>query len=226
MKNTIKILAAAVVMISVVSCQKDTKPNYQYMPNMYESVGYETYGEYGVFGENGQEAKLPAEGSIPRGWMPYDFENSNEGYQLAKDTLKNPIRYTKENEEKGKELYNIYCAICHGDKGNGKGTLVKREKILGVPSYDDAGRAITEGSIYHVMYYGINSMGSYASQTNEHERWQIVQYVEKLKADLEGKTPRIDADVAIVETEKIKEDHHTATEEDHHESTEEHSNAH
>lgn len=216
MKNTIKILAVAIVMIGFVSCKKNSKPNYQYMPNMYEPVSYETYGEYGVFpGE--QEAMLPAKGSIPRGWMPYDYENSNVGYQTAKDTLKNPIRYTKENEEKGKELYDIYCAICHGEKGDGKGTLVKREKILGVPSYADIGRAITEGSIYHVMYYGINSMGSYASQTNEQERWQIVQYVEKLKADLEGKTPRIDTDVVVTEVK---------VEEAHHDSTEEHNNAH
>jgi len=217
MKNTIKILAVAVVMICVVSCKKDRKPNYQYMPNMYESVGYETYAEYDIF-PGGQEAMIPAEGSIPRGWMPYELENSGVGYAQAKDSLKNPIRYTEENQEKGKALYDIYCAICHGEKGDGKGTLVKREKILGVPSYDDIGRAITEGSIYHVMYYGINSMGSYASQTNEHERWQIVQYVEKLKADLEGKTPRIDTDIAVVVPTKVEEKHH--------ESAEDHSNAH
>lgn len=210
MKNTIKILAGAIIAISVISCQKDSKPNYQYMPNMYEPVGYETYGEYNVF-PGSQEAMLPAEGSVPRGWMPYEMENSNVGYQQAKDSLKNPIKYTKENEEAGKALYDIYCAVCHGAKGDGKGILVKREKILGVPSYDDVGRAITEGSIYHVMYYGINSMGSYASQTSEHERWQIVQYVEKLKADLEGETPRIDANVAVVAPKA--EEHHESTEE-------------
>jgi mono/diheme cytochrome c family protein len=223
MKNTIKILIAAVVMICVVSCKKDSKPNYQFMPNMYEPLSYETYGEYGIF-PGGQEAMLPAEGSIPRGWMPYDFENSQEGYLLAKDTLKNPIRYTKENEDAGKALYDIYCAICHGAKGDGKGPLVKREKILGVPSYNDIGRAITEGSIYHVMYYGINSMGSYASQTNEHERWQIVQYVEKLKADLEGNVHRLDIDPAMTKGVVIKEDH--APVEKGHELTEEQNNAH
>ncbi|WP_299255999.1 cytochrome c [uncultured Aquimarina sp.] len=211
MKNSINIIVVAIMMISIVSCKKDTKPNYQYMPNMYAPVGYETYGEYGIF-PGGQEAMLPVEGSIPRGWMPYDYKNSTEGYQLAKDSLKNTIRYTKENEEAGKALYDIYCAICHGGKGDGKGTLVQREKILGVPSYDDAGRAITEGSIYHVMYYGINSMGSYASQTSEQERWQIVQYVQKLKADLEGKTARIDSDKVVAKVEDIP---HQATEENH-----------
>ncbi|RZS98872.1 c-type cytochrome [Aquimarina brevivitae] len=191
MKNTLKIVTVTMMVFTLLSCQDKRKPNYQYMPNMYESVGYETYGEYNVF-ENDQEAKLPVEGSVPRGWMPYDFENSNKGYQTAKDSLKNPIAYTEENLAEGKALYDIYCAVCHGAKGDGQGILVQREKILGVPAYNDAGRAITEGSIYHVMYYGINSMGSYASQTSIEERWQIVAYVEKLKAELDGKAPRVD----------------------------------
>lgn len=191
MKNTIKILTLVMIVALTFSCKEERKPNYQYMPNMYESVGYETYGEYPVF-ENEQEAKLPVEGTVPRGWMPYELEFSNQGYQTAKDSLKNPIAYTEENIEKGKALYDIYCAVCHGAKGDGQGILVKREKILGVPAYNDAGRAITEGSIYHVMYYGINSMGSYASQTSIEERWQIVAYVEKLKAELDGKEPRVD----------------------------------
>ena len=44
-------------------------------------------------------------------------------------------------------------------------------------------RAITVGSIYHTIYYGKNAMGSYANQLNEEERWQVVDYVLKLKAD-------------------------------------------
>ena len=31
---------------------------------------------------------------------------------------------------KAKELYNVYCGVCHGAKGAGQGILVKREKIL------------------------------------------------------------------------------------------------
>lgn len=170
---------------SILSCKKDTRPNYQFMPNMYEPVPYEAYQESDAF-PRGVEAQLPAEGSIPRGdFMPFEIENTNEGYLLAKQTLMSPLDSTQVNSEVGKELYDIYCGICHGNKGAGQGKLVKREKILGVPSYDDAGRAITEGSIYHTIYYGKNAMGSYANQLNEEERWQVVDYVLKLKADLE-----------------------------------------
>ena len=185
MKTSLKYNLVLVLLVGLVSCQKNSRPNYQYMPNMYESVGYETYQESDAFG-NGVEAQLPAEGSIPRGdFMPYEIDNTNEGFELAKATLTSSLDSTQVDYAEGKILYDIYCGICHGTKGDGKGKLVQREKILGVPSYDDVGRAITTGSIYHVIYYGKNTMGSYANQLSETERWQVVAYVEKLKADLE-----------------------------------------
>ena len=182
MKGLVKILVLAVVFVAV-SCNKSTAPNYQFMPNMYESAGYETYGEAAF--PNGIEAQLPAEGSVARGYIPFDIEGTTEGYLLAKTTLTSPLDSTQVDLNRGKELYDIYCGICHGNKGKGQGNLVKREKILGIPSYDDVGRAITEGSIYHTIYYGKNAMGSYANQLKEEERWQVTSYVLKLKADLE-----------------------------------------
>ena len=180
--NTILLLALVVV---VASCDRSKRaPNLQFMPNMYEPVSYETYGESIAFA-NGVEAQLPVEGSIPRGFTPFEIDNTTEGYDLAKATLMSSLDSTQVDFVRGKELYDIYCGICHGNKGDGQGNLVKREKILGIPSYDDAGRAITEGSTYHTIYYGKNAMGSYANQLNEEERWQVVAYVLDLKAKLE-----------------------------------------
>lgn len=184
-----KSIVLFLVVATATSCFNKEKPNYQYFPDMYEPVSYETYGEYEIFA-NGQEAKLPVEGTIPRGWHPYGFENSFDGYLQAKSELKNPIPYSEKNLAAGQQLYTIYCAVCHGDQGDGKGILAEREKILGIPAFDDEGRAITEGSVYHVMYFGLNSMGSYASQTTIEERWQIDHYVMKLKDALEGNPER------------------------------------
>ena len=147
---------------------------------MYESLAYETYAESDGFA-NGIVAQPPPEGSIPRGWEPYDYEDSNEGYELAKSQLISPIEVNNKNLSQGKELYEIYCSVCHGDKGDGMGILAQREKFLGIPAYID--RDITPGSIYHVLMYGINAMGSHAGQVNEEERWQIAQYVMQLREE-------------------------------------------
>ena len=184
MKRLIKIFVLVLIVGSMVSCKKNSRPNYQFFPNMYEPVSYDTYNESKAFA-NGIEAQLPAEGSIPRGYTPFEIDNTTEGYELAKGSLVSPLDSTQVDLARGKELYDIYCGICHGNKGDGQGTLVKREKILGIPSYDDLGRAITEGSTYHTIYYGKNAMGSYVNQLQEEERWQVVAYVLQLKADLE-----------------------------------------
>ncbi len=184
MNSFIKLGVVVTLVVLAASCADKSRPNYQYMPNMYEPVGYETY-EQVDFLPSQQEAMLPAENTISRGWMPYGFENTPEGKELARlnpsplDSLQREA-----NLAVGGELYGIYCAICHGNKGAGQGTLVKREKILGVPSYADAARNITVGTTYHTMQYGLNSMGSYASQMNNHEMWQVSEYVMKLKQDL------------------------------------------
>lgn len=184
MSNFIKIGIVSVMILGIVSCSHKNSRNYQFMPNMYVPVGYETYGEVD-FLPGQMEAGLPVENTIPRGWMPYVNENTPEGKELAKlDASPLDSLQSEANLAQGKELYNIYCAICHGNNGNGKGYLVEREKILGVPSYDDVARNISVGGTYHTIYYGLNSMGSYAAQLNHDERWQVAEYVMKLKQDL------------------------------------------
>lgn len=184
MKSILKIGILFSAVLVMVSCADKDSRNYEYMPNMYFPVGYETYQQVN-FLPSGTEAMQPADNTISRGWLPYEFANDLEGKDLAKlqpsplDSLN-----SEANLATGKELYDIYCAICHGAKGDGQGTLVKREKILGVPSYADAARDISVGSTYHTIYYGLNSMGSYAGQINYVERWQVAEYVMQLKQDL------------------------------------------
>lgn len=174
-------LFALVLIVSLQACFDPAKPNYQYFPNMYEPVGYETYADTDAFA-NGIEAQVPVEGTVNRGWEPYDFPDTNEGYEAAKAELLSPIEISDMHKVAGKELYGVYCAVCHGSKGDGQGILMKREKFLGIPSYAD--RDITPGSIYHVLMYGKNAMGSHAGQVNATERWQIAQHVMELRTKL------------------------------------------
>ncbi len=179
--KSIKIIIASIIVTMFVSCNNKRKPQVQYMPDMYVSVPYDANGVYSAGGAVVNRA--PVAGTISRnGVVAYDIPDTNAGYEKAKLELKNPLANNEKNLENGKKMYGIYCAVCHGAKGDGNGILPKREKFLGIPNYKD--RDITEGSIYHVLMYGKNMMGSHSSQLTHTERWQVVQYVEKLRNEL------------------------------------------
>lgn len=180
MKN-FKLIIALVTLTSIISCNDKRTPQLQYMPDMYVSVPYDANGVDGV---NGGPVNLkPVAGTIARGGHPaYDIADTAEGYDKAKAEVTNPLEATEANLENGKAMYDIYCAACHGKTGDGNGILSQREKFEGIPNYKD--RDINAGSIYHVIMYGKNLMGSHASQLTYNERWQIVHYVEQLRTEL------------------------------------------
>ena len=97
MRNNIFLL----IMVSLLftSCFDTSRPNFQYFPDMYESLAGEAYAESDAF-SNGLEAQLPVEGTIARGWEPYDYDDTEEGYQLAKEQLISPLSIDEINLSK------------------------------------------------------------------------------------------------------------------------------
>jgi len=183
MKSVYKITLLVGITILVSSCHNNAEPNYQYMPNMYEPVSYNTYSQSDAF-KDGKEGQLPVEGTINRGFEIYEYPDTPEALLAVKAAnLPSPLGALSEKDmEKAKGLFEIYCAICHGDTGDGQGKLVKQGKFLGVPNYKD--RVINEGSVFHVETYGLNMMGSHANQLSKHERWLVASYVMDLKSKL------------------------------------------
>jgi cytochrome c len=187
-KNTITaIFAGTILSIMFVACADSQSPGVEYMPDMYRSPAIEAYVDYN-FPDSATSLQAP-DNSIPRGYMPYAYDNTLEGYELAGENLKNPLNLTERSISQGKVLYSNMCAHCHGKKGQGKGTITNA--IYGaVPSYIDenpnrrGNRAminLTEGHIYHTIMYGLNAMGPHSSLIRENDRWKIVAYVQTLQ---------------------------------------------
>ena len=172
------------IFIMIVSCNIDKgTPGYTYMDDMYRSPAVKTY-EPSINNFRNSSALKPVEGTISRGYVPYDIPNTNEGYENSKLDVSVPQYFSTLDPENGKELYGQFCSHCHGEKGDGNGILMQREKILGIPGYGrDRLPDITPGSIYHVIMHGKNNMGSHSSQLNYDERWKIIKYVLKLRED-------------------------------------------
>ena len=179
MKRTSNILIAAALVSGALlsACGKDNrKPGKHYMPDMFESRAYEFYNER-------LSTMKPVEGTVKRGeLLPYHLKAADTALANA---VKNPLILTKADLEEGKRLFNIYCAICHGSKLDGNGPLYNdgNGPYVAKPANLASGDKThyTEGRLFHVMTYGFNAMGSYASQLDREQRWKIAAYIRSFR---------------------------------------------
>ncbi len=185
-------LASAVVLISSCGKKDANSPGIEYMPDMYRSPSLEVYNQNWLSSDSvGIQTvgmRLPVPGTIPRGFMPYPYPNTTEGYEAAGRELKNPVPLTPEILEQGADLYSKFCIHCHGGGGGGDGPVAA--KLPGPPpAYYGALKNLPEGKIFHSITYGKNMMGSHASQLSQHERWVLVHYIQKLQHSKDAQEP-------------------------------------
>ncbi|TVQ76296.1 MAG: cytochrome c [Flavobacteriales bacterium] len=181
-------IALVAVLLGSTSCKRDvTKPGREYMPNMYRGPQLNTYSPSGLFSDS-TSARLPEEGTVPRGYTTYNIPNTTEAYFSTLELKGYPShapRFSEASLKEGERLYTRFCVNCHGAKGDGNGNLVEQGKFAGVPTYDNVRLPdITPTSIFHVITHGKGVMGSHAAQIETKDRWLIVQHVLKLRADL------------------------------------------
>jgi len=188
-------LSFGILSESCIRTERDR--GYEYAPNMYESVPYNPDSPSPVT-KNGSSSMLPVSGTLPTNAPthlshlvdPFHYPNTLDGYFKAGAEMKNPIPATKANLYEGVALYNSYCSHCHGMTGQGDGAVAMDQAAVKPPSYSngtssrsgvDQMKNLTDGKIYHTLTYGINNMGSHASQLNSEERWKIILYVHELQ---------------------------------------------
>lgn len=151
---------------------------------------------------NGQAAQLPVAGTIPMGWeVPVVAASAGgkanlDGYAFANDYLNTgrigefyghgmPEEITVDVGllEQGQEKFSIYCAICHGESGNGAGVISKYgiipTNLITAPVADPAQRP--DGNLYDVLVNGKGLMGGYGANLTLKDRWSIVAYVRTLQ---------------------------------------------
>ncbi len=125
------------------------------------------------------------------GHVPYYYPDTDEGRESATQQIKyNPFPITKQGMARGQELYNIYCGICHGDKGDGNGYLLREDggKYPAQPAnfLDSAFINSSNGRYYHSIIFGKNAMSGYSDKLSFEERWEVIHYIRNLQASVVG----------------------------------------
>jgi mono/diheme cytochrome c family protein len=84
--------------------------------------------------------------------------------------------------QRGQERFDIYCAPCHGRRGDGQGMIVQRG-FPAPPSYvTDRLLAAPPQHFYDVITDGYGIMYSYADRVTPADRWAIAAYIRALQA--------------------------------------------
>ena len=94
----------------------------------------------------------------------------------ARTGLTNPLDETPETTARGMALYDAYCALCHGDEGNGDGELARYYRRMPsltarhVLNYPD-------GFVYSIIREGGRNMPRFGDALSVNERWALVHYL-------------------------------------------------
>jgi mono/diheme cytochrome c family protein len=123
-----------------------------------------------------------------------------------------PVPVTEELLALGEKNYGIYCIVCHGGTGDGKGMVGVRWSYP-LPSFHDeqyrhGGEKGQDGFLFHTILNGVPNVGEnvpyplkmagYRGKVSEREAWAIVAYIRALQAT---RTTPIDA---VPERERLE----------------------
>ncbi len=205
-------LVAAAFALSSQSCGRagGNFTGREYMPDMAHSVAYEAYnytfynnhrwggaeGYREFYNERILGAK-PVANTIARGQKVYAYKDTEADRARAMADITSNALVPKSEEQlieylaKGKALYNTYCSVCHGEKGDGQGQIHTNDgpytsapAVLNSPAFRAVGN--TEGRYYHAIVYGKNQMMPHADKLNDEERWMVIHHIRTLQAEVDG----------------------------------------
>lgn len=173
----------------------------------------------------GRMMRPSPEGAVPFGSLPVaaaedqfdpafrdDLNREREGYLRGDDAFYYgvdedgspvdtiPMEVTRTLLERGEERFDIYCSVCHGYQGDGRG-MVGRRWSIPVPNYHDpkysdpAQRTGKDGYLFHVARYGLKNpdgsirMPGYGHALDAPDAWAVVAYIRALQAAGVGEAP-------------------------------------
>lgn len=155
------------------------KPNVEIIQDFMESpaVKAQEYDEF--FADHAGGARVPPANTQPVGFEPYAFASNIDGAKGNRNPMAGNM--TAEVLLTGQKYYETNCAVCHGHKLGGDGTVAPKYPLK-IPALNtEKVNGWTDGQIYHVITVGQGVMGPYASHIPQKVRWQVVNYIRHLQ---------------------------------------------
>jgi mono/diheme cytochrome c family protein len=125
---------------------------------------------------------LPARGGSPQQGTPAPAVTPQPAVAPTSPVpSKNPVKPTAESQAKAKQLYQIDCAICHGDNGNGQ-TDVAKSMDLTLDNWTTSAALADkpDAGLFAVIRNGKDKMPpEEPGRAKDNEVWNLIIYIRK-----------------------------------------------
>jgi mono/diheme cytochrome c family protein len=169
MRRVALVILGVAGLLLLASCREDMQNQPKFIP-LRENQFY----------RDGRSARPSVEGTIARGQLEDDpllYTGKVNGQEV--DVF--PFAITEKDMARGRERYNIFCAPCHSQLGDGNGMIAQRGFKYPPSYFEPRLLKAPVGHFFNVMTNGWGAMGDYSAQVPVADRWRIAAYLRALQ---------------------------------------------
>jgi mono/diheme cytochrome c family protein len=185
--------------------QRSTGSPLEVFPDMVRQMKVRAQAPLGLFAD-GRGPRTPVAGTVPIGYeMPKPTSSaatsstvaatdaySHISFSAGTDYVNTgkmadhwgsgiPLQVTPELMERGRQRFNITCAMCHGATATGNGITKQYGLATVVTLQDDRIRKMADGEIFNTITNGKNTMMAYGPTISVADRWAVISYLRALQ---------------------------------------------
>ncbi|MDB6146509.1 MAG: cccA [Spartobacteria bacterium] len=198
------LLTIALVAVLGFRGQKSVDPPFELFPDMVRQPKVRAQTPLDFFSD-ARGSRLPVDGTVPIGYenpkaetiatagmAPPEPPRARVAFSAGADYYDTgkmgdhwgtgmPVDVTPELMRRGRERFNITCAMCHGATAAGNGITKQYGLATVVTLQDDRIRNMSDGEIFNTITNGKNTMMAYGPNVTVADRWAIIAYLRALQ---------------------------------------------
>lgn len=201
------LIGIAIVAVFGFRGQTSTGSPIEVFPDMVRQPKVRAQAPLGFFAD-GRGARVPVAGTVPLGYdMPkagsepapgaapapgemnaqphLGFSGGTDYYNTGKMGAfwgtGFPVQVDEKLMGRGKQRFDINCAVCHGPTAAGNGITKQYGLATVVTLQDDRIRKMADGEIFNTITNGKNTMMAYGPNIPVSDRWAIIAYLRALQ---------------------------------------------
>lgn len=201
------LIGVAIVAVFGFRGQRSTGSPIEVFPDMVRQMKVRAQAPLGFFAD-GRGSRVPVAGTVPMGYeMPKANSEASPGtapvpsemnaqphlgFSSGTDYFNTgkmgtnwgtgfPLPVNVDLIQRGKQRFNINCAICHGPTAAGNGMTKQYGLATVVTLQDDRIRNMADGEIFDTITHGKNTMLAYGPNVSVTDRWAIIAYLRVLQ---------------------------------------------